>query len=131
MLNEQDELLRLSVRQRPNKQRVDRTQDRSSRADGECQRKDRNGCKAPLLEQLTQGESKIFKHSQSKARRFRNSLGIFVIAHVRLELDRRASRARRAKNTQLKKRAGSLPMPIRTQAGHAGSPCKANCPSTV
>jgi hypothetical protein len=69
MLNEQDELLRLLVRQRPNKQRVDQTQDRSSRADGECQRNDRNGCKAPLLEQLTQSESKIFKHGQSKALR--------------------------------------------------------------
>ena len=63
MLKEQDELLRRSIGQRPNKQRVDETQDRGSRTDGECQRKNRNSCEAPLLEQLAQRKSKIFKHS--------------------------------------------------------------------
>ena len=69
MQKKQDELLRLTVRLRPNQKRVDQTQHRSIGTDGECQRKDRNGRKAPLLEQLTQSESKIFKHSQSKALR--------------------------------------------------------------
>jgi hypothetical protein len=42
MLKEQDELLRLSIRQRPNQQRIGETQHCGCRADGKCNRHDRD-----------------------------------------------------------------------------------------
>ena len=69
MLKQQDELLRLSIGQRPNQQPIHQTEHGCGRADCERNGNNSNGCKRRLLQQLAKSESKIFKHSQSKALR--------------------------------------------------------------
>src|SRR5882762_6303683 len=100
----------MRIRQRPQQHRVDDAKNRSVCAD--TKRKHENGdeCECWLLKQLPERESKIFKHSQDAVYSVQrdsatDALGIFIIAHARPELDRCVSHARRAKNTQLKKRA--------------------------
>ena len=87
MLKEQDELLRLSIRQRPNKQGVHQTQDGCGGADRQSKRQHRDKCESRLLEQLSESKLKIFNHE-------------FITVRAAPELDRCVLRATPAKNMQ-------------------------------